>query len=322
MAGEAGAVRGRVPRDPDDPARRPASVSVSVREGPGTWAAFTTCCLVWSSTFLLIRFGNDAVPPVWGATLRLGIAAPLLAGLALARRAPWPRGRPLRAALWFGAVDFGVSLPLLYWGETRVPSGVAAILFATIPLSTSLFARAFGLERLHPRTLLAALLALAGVAVLVSSQLAGRIPPMALIAVLLASATASLAGVLLKRAPGAHPLATNALAHAAGAMLCLLASVGLGERRLLPTGWDAWAPILYLVLFGSIVAFVAFAWLVQRWSVTRLSFIAVITPVLGMALGAAFRGERLTPASGAGAAIVIAAVVVALARPRERAASS
>src|SRR5262245_44978012 len=104
----------------------------------------------------------------------------MLAGLAFAVRAPWPRGAQLEAALWFGIVDFGISLPLLYWGEQRIPSGIAAVLYATIPLTTSLFARAFGLEPLRTRIVLASLAALGGVAIMFSSSLEGHYEPVRL----------------------------------------------------------------------------------------------------------------------------------------------
>lgn len=93
-----------------------------------------------------------------------------MAFLALLLRAPWPRGQQLSASLWFGVIDFGVRLPLLYWGERTVPSGIAAVMYATLPLCTAIFAWSVGLERLRPGTLGAALLAIVGVAVLFSAQ--------------------------------------------------------------------------------------------------------------------------------------------------------
>lgn len=72
-----------------------------VHTGALPWLAFAFCCLVWGSTCLFIRIGNDTLPPVWGATLRLAIASVILTAIALAVRAPWPRGVPFTAALWF-----------------------------------------------------------------------------------------------------------------------------------------------------------------------------------------------------------------------------
>ncbi len=275
--------------------------------GAAPWAAFAVCCSIWGSTFLFIRMGNDTTPPVWGAAVRLSIAAVLFTLIAWAVRAPWPSGAQWRASAWFGVVDFGVSLPLLYWGEQRVPSGIAAVLFATIPLSTSLFARMAGLEPLRPRTLVASLVAIGGVALLFSASLGGTFEPSRLVAVWLAATTAGLAGVLLKRAPGAHPFAMNAWAHGIGAVFCLVVSRVLGEVQALPRG-SAWIPIGYLTLVGSLGAFATFAWLLQKWPVTRISFVAVIVPVVAHALGALVRGARPGGAAVLGSIVILVAV--------------
>jgi len=105
--------------------------------GPGQYAAFVGMCLIWGTTFLAIRIGSEAVPPLWGATLRLIVAAILNVSVALLTRARWPRGVALRAIATFGFLNLGVNFALLYWGELRVPSGIAAIFYATVPLTTA-----------------------------------------------------------------------------------------------------------------------------------------------------------------------------------------
>jgi drug/metabolite transporter (DMT)-like permease len=285
------------------------------RPAAGPWLAFAVSCAIWGSTFLVVRFSNDTTPPVWGAGVRLGLAALLLTAIAFARRVPWPRGEQLRAALLFGIVDFGVSLPLLYWGEQTVPSGIAAVIFATIPLSTSLFARAFGLEPLRRRVVLASLAGLGGVGLMFSSNLEGHYEPARLVAVVLAALTASLAGVLLKRAPGGHPLATNAWAQGVGALLCVVASRLIGEPQAWPSG-QAWIAIGYLTVLGSVVAFVTFVWLLQHWPVTRTSFIAVVIPLLALILGAIVRHERPGALALVGAVIILGAVLAGIAGDR------
>src|SRR5207249_690607 len=111
-------------------------------------AAFLGCVLIWGSTFLVIAIGNDTVPPLWGATLRLALASAILFTIMAVRRLPAPRGAALRASIAYGFLQFGLNMALLYLGEENVPSGLAAVVFATIPLSTVFFARLFGLERL------------------------------------------------------------------------------------------------------------------------------------------------------------------------------
>src|SRR6185295_10867966 len=101
------------------------------------WLAFAACGAIWGSTFLVISIGNDALAPVWAATLRLAAASVLLAAWTILRGQRLPRGPALRAALGYGVAQFGVNLPLLYWGERVVPSGLAAVVYATLPLSSA-----------------------------------------------------------------------------------------------------------------------------------------------------------------------------------------
>ncbi len=286
------------------------------------YAAFAGCSLVWGSTFLVISIGNDTVPPMWGATLRLGVAALLLTALTWLTGRSLPRGPALSAAAGFGFLNFGLSFCLLYWGEKTVPSGLAAVLYGTIPLSTALFARAAGLERLHALKIAGALVALAGITVIFSSQLTARVSALPLIAIFSAATLASASGVVLKRGPRQHPLGTNAVGAMVGFVVCAAASFLTRESHVLPATPRAILPILYLTIAGSVIAFVLYAWLVNRWDVTRISFIAVIVPVVALLLGTAVRHERLTAAHRAGSLLVLAGLALGILSDRRQAAST
>jgi drug/metabolite transporter (DMT)-like permease len=276
------------------------------------YAAFVGCCLIWGSTFLAIRIGNQSLPPEWAATLRLVLAAPLLALVVLIRRDRWPQGEALKAAILFGVFNFGVNLGLLYWGERVVPSGIAAVLYATVPLSTAFIAATLAVERLDRRKLVAALVAIGGVAIIFAGEMRLDVPFVGLLAVFLAASAASLSSVLLKRAPQPSVFATNAIGAAAGAGICFAASLVLGEDHSLPTTVGAWWPVVYLTLAGSLGAYVLWTWLVGHWSVTSASYVGVVVPVIAVVLGAIALNETRSPETYVGAAIVIAAVVVAL----------
>src|SRR6058998_558687 len=146
------------------------------------YLVFAGCCFIWGSTFLAIRIGNEAVPPIWAATIRLVLAALLV----LATRQRFPRGPALRGALLFGIFNFGANLSLLYWGERVVPSGIAAVLYATVPLSTALIAAAMRVERLVARKVVAAIVAIVGVAIIFAGELKLDVPLEGLVAVFLA----------------------------------------------------------------------------------------------------------------------------------------
>jgi drug/metabolite transporter (DMT)-like permease len=280
------------------------------------WVAFGACGAIWGSTFLVISIGNDTLAPVWAATLRLVLAAVLLAAWTRVRGQPLPRGAALRAALGYGVAQFGVNLPLLYWGEKVVPSGLSAVVYATIPLTSALITRALRMERLTPAKLLGALIAFAGVAVLFSSTLNARVAPAGFLAILIGATAASVGTVLLKRGPRQDPFGANAVGCAVGAVFSGAISWALGENHGLPTTLEAAWPLAYLTVAGSLGAYVIMSWLVNHWSVTRTAYVTVIVPVIALGLGALVRHERLTSTCVLGAAIVLAGLVIGMRRPR------
>jgi drug/metabolite transporter (DMT)-like permease len=293
-----------------------STVSVSPEAAPPAdaraWLAFAACGAIWGSTFLAISFGNDALAPVWAATLRLALAAVLLAAWTRARRRALPRGPALRAALGYGVAQFGVNLPLLYWGETLVPSGLSAVVYGTIPLSSALMTGALGMERLTVAKVLGAIVAFAGVAVLFSSTLHAHVSPLGLGAILIGATAASLGTVLLKRGPRQDPLGANAVGSAIGAVMSGAMSVALGEPHGLPATLGAAWPLLYLTVAGSLGAYVLMSWLVNRWPVTRTAYVTVIVPVIALALGSFARHERLTAASFGGTTLVVLGLLVGM----------
>jgi drug/metabolite transporter (DMT)-like permease len=284
--------------------------------GGRAWLAFAACGAIWGSTFLAISLGNDALAPVWAAALRLGLAALLLLAWGKARGQTLPRGPALRAALVYGICQFGIQLPLLYWGEKRVPSGLSAVFFATIPLSSALLTRALGMERLTPSKLGGAVIAVAGVTLLFASALRGHISPVGMSAVLVSATVAGIGSIVLKRGPRQSPIGVNTVGCAIGAGMAFLESLALGEAHRWPTNWASIGPILYLTLAGSLGAFVIMSWLINRWPVSRTSYVSVIVPVIALILGNVVRGERLTWTILAGTILVLVALVMGMRAPR------
>ncbi len=277
---------------------------------------FVACAAIWGSTFLAIRLGNEATPPVWAATIRLALASVILFGISAAFRMPLPRGAALRGAALWGFFNLGVNFALLYSGEQTVPSGISAVLFATVPLTTALLAAIFGVERLVARKLIAASVAIAGVAVIFAGELGVAVPLAGLLTVFCGASAAALANVLLKQAPKQQVIPLNAIGTAVGAVFCLVTSFVLGESHLIPTTMSAWLPILYLTIAGSLGAFVLFSWLVTHWTVGNASLVGVTVPIIAVIVGAIAKGEQPAPLTYVGAAIVISAVLIALRAPR------
>ncbi|MBI1796417.1 MAG: EamA family transporter [Candidatus Eisenbacteria bacterium] len=282
--------------------------------------AFASATLIWGSTFLVIRISNDALPPLWAATLRLALAALLLVTIATVTRQGLPTGPARRAAAAYGFFLFGLNMPLLYWGETVVPSGLAALVFATGPITNALVARAFGIERLDRPKLGAACVALAGVAVLFARELSARVTALPVAAIFLATVAAAFGTVLLKRGPRQSPIGTNAIATMVGAPVCLALSFLAHEAHPLPRHAAQIVPLVYLTIAGSVGAFVIVSWLVHRVDVITVGFIGVVVPVIAIVLGVVIRHEPFAREQLLGSLLVLAGVVLALASDRRRAA--
>jgi drug/metabolite transporter (DMT)-like permease len=279
------------------------------------WLAFSACSAIWGSTFLVISIGNDALAPVWAATLRLVLATVLLGAWSLARGEALPTGAALRSALVYGVLQFGVNFPLLYWGEKTVPSGLAAVMYATLPMTSAILTRALGMERLTLPKLAGAITAFAGVVVLFSPSFSGQISPAGLFAIFTA-ATMSVGGnVVLKRGPRQNPIGANAVGCAIGAVISAAASFAMREPHPLPTTVATLGPLLYLTIAGSMGAFVLMSWLVNHWTLTRVSYISVLVPVIAMALGSLLHHEPITLTNLAGTALVLAGVLIGMRRP-------
>lgn len=260
----------------------------------------------------MIRFSNDTLPPLWGAALRLLLASFLLFCFCAVTKTVLPRGPGLKAAVGYGVLNFGISLGLLYWGETLIPSGLAAVLYPTAPVFSMLLPRAFGLEKLNAGKLVAAVVALGGVVLISWREIQVGKSPAAIAAVIASVVTAICSNMVLKRGPKQSAIATNAVATLVGGPSCLVGSFLFQEKHPLPLQPSQFLPLLYLTLAGSIGAFVTMTWLLGRWNASSTSFIAVVIPVIAVALGAIFRGESLAPGSFVGVAVVLVATAFVL----------
>jgi drug/metabolite transporter (DMT)-like permease len=273
--------------------------------------------LIWGTTWAAIRIGLGSVPPFTGAALRFAIsAAVLLAALPLFRI---PFDASLKARrVWLanGLLLFSVSYGTVYWTEQWVPSGLAAILFATFPLLVAVLAR-FVLPGEHVSlwTWVGVLLGFAGVATIYSEDLAalaGARTRTAAAIFLLSPAATAVSNVLVKRwGGGLHPLTVTAVPMAIGA--ACLGAVAAGAERHLPVRWDAAAiaSVAYLALFGSVLTFGLYFWLLARYPATKLALVAYGTPVVAVLVGTSLLDEPFTLRIGVGALAVLAGVALA-----------
>src|SRR5919202_779542 len=280
--------------------------------------ALATVYVVWGSTYLAIRVTDRTMPPLLMSAVRFAVA-----GIALYASASRGRARPTwrewRAAAIVGAALLLVGNGGVAWAETRLDSGLAALIVAIIPLWVAVLDRFVFGRRLSPAAMLGLFVGFAGVALLVRP---GGGVDVAAALTLLATTGGWAAGSLYAR--GA-PLPQSPLLAAAMQMLCasvLLAIAGAAFGEAGEIHSDAFAPKpvaawLYLVLVGSLVAFSAYAWLLKNVRISVVATYAFVNPVVAVALGAVFLGEAITLSTVvAGAAIVLAVVLIVTAGQR------
>jgi drug/metabolite transporter (DMT)-like permease len=284
-------------------------------------AALATIYLVWGSTYLAIRVTDRTMPPLLMSSVRF-----LIAGLALYAFASRGRARPTlrewRAAAIVGAALLTIGNGGVAWVETRLESGLAALIVAVIPLWFAVMDRAFFGRRLSTPTIAGLVVGFGGVALLVHPGGGAHVLPMLALLV----TTAAWAGGSLYARGAALPesplLSASMLMLAASAFLAV-AGVAKGETRAIHADTFSTKPVIafvYLVLVGSLLAFSAYAWLLKNVRVSVVSTYAFVNPVIAVALGTVFLNETIGWSTiAAGAAIVVAVVLIVTPRaPKER----
>ena len=283
------------------------------------YGALAAVTLIWGTTWAVIRVGLDGIPPFTGVGLRFGIAAVALFLVAHATGMSFGDADRRLKRLWVinTLCSFIIPYGVVYWAEQWVPSGLAALLFATYPLFVTLLAH-FRLpaERLRLAAVAGVLIGFLGLAVIYSEDLAalgGDRVRLAAAVFLLSPAVAAFASVEVKRSGAGIPaLALTAPPMAFTALV--MAPLGLITERGLPLTLDrtALAALLYLSVFGSAVAFGLYFWLLARLPATRLSLITYAAPIVALAVGTLALDERLTPRIVIGAVLVLCGVAIAI----------
>ena len=300
-------------------------MNADVRLSRKVLLAYAVIYFVWGSTYLAIRVGVLEMPPLLMAGVRFLIAGLLLYGWtqALGERQPTLRqwGSISLLAFLIFAVDYG----LVFWAEQRVPSGVTAIMMATISafmaLAEIIFLRT---QKLTLRLAVALLIGLGGVGVLVSHSLylgGAPVDGLGAAALIIGALAWAVAAVFARTQPlpDSKFLSSGAQMLVGGLMLGL-ASFALGEfRQFHPAAISlaAWFSLAYLIVPGSIVAFTAYVWLLHHDSPTRVGTSAYVNPVVAVLVGYFMGGEALGLRTILGALLVLVSVVM-IAAPKAR----
>lgn len=296
---------------------------------PRAWKvllAFAIIYFVWGSTFLAIRVGVREVPPFLLAGIRFLIAGLVLFAWMRAKGTASPTARQWFSATLLAVLIFVLDYGLLFWAERRLPSGIAAVMMATIPvfmtLSEILFLKT---QRLTPRLGAALLVGIGGVLVLVSRSISfgdSPIDTIGAIALIVAAIGWSVGSALTRKLPLPSSKAMSSGAQMlAGGVLLTITSAALGEFhgfRLQGVSMKAWLALAYLIVAGSIVAFTAYVWLIHHESPTKVGTYAYVNPVVAVLVGYFLGGEGLSLRTIIGTLLVLVSVVVITTSPKKQ----
>lgn len=288
---------------------------------PPAWKvllAFAVIYFVWGSTYLAIRVGVREVPPFLLASIRFLIAGIILYAWMRAKGRPSPTLREWGGATLLAVLFFVLDYGLVFWAERRVPSGITAVMMATIPVFMSLSEiLIMKTRRLNARLAVALLLGICGVVVLVSRAGSFGDAPgdrLGTIALLVAAISWSVGSALTRKMPLPSEKAMSSGAQMfAGGLLLTLTALVLGEFR--GFHWQAvsakaWFALAYLIVAGSIIAFTAYVWLIHHESPTKVGTYAYVNPVIAVLLGYFLGGEAISARTILGTALVLVSVVV------------
>ena len=280
-------------------------------------AAFAAVYLLWGSTYLAIRFGVETIPPFLMAGTRHLTAGLLLYAWMRASGAPRPSGRHWASAVSIGGLMLLGGNGLVTWAEQRVPSGLAALIVATVPIWMAVLAAAEKKRRPSAFVIAGLAIGLGGIGLLVApSRLGGgeRVDPLGAVALLAAALSWSIGSLYSRRAPLPASILTAVSMEMIGGG-CLLWITGLlfheGARLdLHAVSAKSALSLVYLVIFGSLVGFSAYVWLLKVTTPARVSTYAYVNPIVAVLLGTLLAGEVFTLRIGLAAASIVAAVAL------------
>jgi drug/metabolite transporter (DMT)-like permease len=286
--------------------------------------AYAAIYVLWGASFLAIREVVTVTPPFFAAAFRFLCAGMILYGYSLWRGLPRPDRRQLRNTAVLGLIMFAGDYGCLFWAEKEVPSGLAAVIAATIPVWVLMGEWFFaGSGRPTAKALAGIILGIVGVILLmIPGGLTNTAFSVSALVLLLGCFFWSGGTVASRRLHlPRQPSMSSGLQMAWGGGFLLLLSAASGEIGRLPELWHQWTWQLtlamgYLIVFASIIAFTAYVWLIGREPTTRVASYAYVNPVIALTLGALLGQERPTPLQYAGAALVLAGVASTIAGKR------
>jgi drug/metabolite transporter (DMT)-like permease len=289
-----------------------------------------TLYVVWGSTYVGIAIAVETIPPFLMAATRFGLAGLVLLTWSIARGrglSVLPSRREWRDSAIVGALLLGGGMGMVAFGEQTIPSGIAALLVAMMPVWVAIFGRLLLGERLPPMAIAGIVLGFVGIAILVGPTAFGDIgalEPLGLIAMIISPIAWSIGSLFASHRahPPRRPLVATSAQMLTGGLVLLGMSLVAGEPGSFDPGaisTDSLWAFAYLTIVGSLIAFTAYGWLLRVAPLPLIATYAYVNPVVAVILGALILQEAIDPRTVlAGAVIVGAVMLIVTARGRMR----
>jgi drug/metabolite transporter (DMT)-like permease len=275
-----------------------------------TLVAFGFFILLAGGASVAVRITYGELAPFFSGAARFSLAGIIFWVLLFLRKIPIPRGRALLGAVLFGTLSVGLAFSFMAWGLVKTPASTYQVLMAMVPLLTIFLAYFHGVERLRWQGILGSLLAVGGIAVVVGGASGEGLSLPHVLAIIAGAICISEAGVIAKKFPRSHPIATNAIAMTIGALILGAISLITNEPWVLPTEIDTWVALGYLIIFVTITGFLLYLYVLGRWTASGTSYGFVIIPLITVVVAATLAGEQITTSFIAGGVLVLAGVLI------------
>jgi drug/metabolite transporter (DMT)-like permease len=282
---------------------------------PGEWGLLLTLSVLWGGSFFFQKVALAALPPFTVLLARVGLAAAALglAARAASHRLP-PPGRAWLAFAVMATLNNVIPFSLILWGQTRIASGLAAILNACTPLFTAVLAHFLTQdERLTPRRIAGVLVGLGGVVLMVGPDSLGGLggAVLAQLAVVAAGVSYACAGIFGRRFAGTPPLVTATGQVTASTLLILPVALAVDRPWTIPMpGARVWLALLGLAIISTALGYVVYFRILATAGATNLLLVTLLMPVIALLLGTYVLGERLAPRHFGGMALIAAGLAI------------
>ncbi|MFA6456963.1 MAG: EamA family transporter [Bacteroidota bacterium] len=279
--------------------------------------AYTAICTIWGSTWLVIKLGLETMTPLLSAGLRFALAGVILFAIIRLRKIPIPWNADTR---WFfilaAMTSFSFPFGLVYWGEQQISSGMTSILFATFPLWVALISSIMiSSERITGQKIFGIVMGFAGVVTIFSNDVhfdGNSTTLLGMGAVIMSAAIQAFSAVLIKKfGHDISPFVVSFVPMSISAVILLTGSLSLEDYSAVQFTPMAIFSIFFLAVFGTIITFVSYFWLLKRVQVVLLSLTSFVTPLIAVMLGVFILNERVSPQLLGGATLVFTGIAAA-----------